>query len=65
MLFLLNSDTELIGNDCLSNLINVILKFDSCAIVSPTIFDVTKKGLLKHSNDYNYNKLLRSVNILP
>ena len=63
--FLLNSDTELIGNDCLANLINVIMKFDRCAIVSPTIFDVTKKGLLKHSNDYNYNKLLRCINILP
>lgn len=44
--FLLNSDTELIGNDCLSNLISVIMKFDGCAIVSPTIFDVTKSGLL-------------------
>lgn len=61
---LLNSDTELIGNECLANLMGIIQQ-KNCAIVAPTIFDVTRKGLIKHNNDYMYNQLLRKVGILP
>lgn len=63
--FLLNSDTELIGKTLLSDLINIIKSYPDCAIVSPTIYDITKKGHKKHLNDYLYNKLLRIIGVLP
>lgn len=62
---LLNSDTELVGNELLQEMINVIELNPKCSVVSPTIFDVTKSGLIKHTNDYLYNRLLRYVNVLP
>lgn len=63
--FLLNSDTELIGITLLSELINIIKNYPDCAIVSPTIYDITKSGYIIHTNDYLYNKLLRLIGILP
>ena len=62
---LLNSDTELIGNKLFLELINVINSHKNCAVVSPTIYDITKRGPIKHTNDYLYNKLLRYIHILP
>lgn len=62
---LLNSDTELKSVTLLNELMNIIMSNKDCAVVSPTIYDVTKEGLIKHSNDYLYNLLLRMINILP
>lgn len=62
---LLNSDTELIGETLLQKLVSVAEESKECAIVSPTIFDVTKSGLIKHTNDYAYNKILRLIKVLP
>lgn len=62
---LLNSDTELIGVNLLSKLVSVIKEHGDCAVVSPTIYDITKFGNIKHTNDYLYNKLLRLIGVLP
>lgn len=63
--FLLNSDTEIKGAALLSELQNIAVSNSNCAVVSPTIFDVTKAGLIKHTNDYFYNKMLRKIKVLP
>lgn len=62
---LLNSDTELVGECLLKSLVTIAENNRSCAVVAPTIFDVTKNGLVSHTNDYVYNKLLRKVHVLP
>lgn len=62
---LLNSDTEIKSKTLLSDLLKIIINNKNCAVVSPTIYDVTKYGLIKHTNDYFYNKLLRMINVLP
>lgn len=62
---LLNSDTELKGSALLKELISIVEQNERCAVVSPTIYDVTKAGLLKHTNDYAYNRYLRMCGILP
>ncbi|MEY8687637.1 glycosyltransferase [Bacteroides sp. AN502(2024)] len=63
--FLLNSDTELKGITLLKELYTVFNKDSNCSVVSPTIFDVTWQGLIKHTNDYSYNKWLRRIRVLP
>lgn len=62
---LLNCDTELIGEYLVVNILDVIKNNDNCAVVTPDIYDVTKKGLIKHTFDYLYAKLLRLIRILP
>lgn len=63
--FLLNNDTELIGEMLVSDMIGIIKKYSNCAIVAPQIFDVTKDGLVLLKNDSLYLKMLRLFNILP
>lgn len=62
---LLNSDTELVGCELLSKLLKVIAHNSRCAVVAPTIFDVTQRGRIEHTHDYLYNKLLRKIGVLP
>lgn len=62
---LLNSDTELVGASLLESLLQIIIKYQDCAIVAPLIFDVTSKGLIKVQNDSFYCKLLRLFRVLP
>lgn len=63
--FILNSDTELIGDSLLSELVGIISKEDNCAVLSPTIYDVTQNGLDLHSNDSFYLRLLRVGRVIP
>lgn len=63
--FLLNSDTELIGNNLLCDLVSILESHVDCAVVAPTIYDVTKKGLYLHPNDSFYLKMLRVGNVIP
>ena len=63
--FLLNSDTELVGENLLSQLVKIIKNNKLCAVVSPTIYDVTNKGLILHKNDSSYLRLLRFGCVLP
>ena len=63
--FLLNSDTELIGNDLTKLLLRIMQKYDDCGIVSPLIYDVTSNGLLPVYNESFYVKLLRIFGVLP
>lgn len=63
--FLLNSDTELVGVDLLKNLLKVIEAYSECAIVSPTIFDVTSYGLKKVVSTSTYLKMLQYIGVLP
>ena len=62
---LLNSDTELVGKDFVSKLMNVALTSEKCAMVSPTIYDVTQKGLSFHKNESQYLKCLRMGRVIP
>lgn len=62
---LLNSDTELIGNNLLSKLIEIASSNSNCAVVAPTIYEVRKDKLVKYNNDYKYNQLLRIIGTLP
>lgn len=63
--FLLNNDTELIGEMLVSDMVDIIKKNSNCAVVAPQIFDVTKNGLVLLKNDSLYLKMLRLFNILP
>lgn len=62
---LLNSDTELVGNTLLSNLVKIAKTNDNCAIVAPTIYEVRNKELIKYTNDSSYNRYLRKIRTLP
>lgn len=63
--FLLNSDTELVGTNLLKNLLSVVEEYPECAIVSPTIFDVTSIGLRKVICSSAYLKMLQYIGVLP
>lgn len=66
--FLLNSDTELVGANLLKNLLGIIDEYAECAecaIVSPTIFDVTSVGLRKVICSSTYLKMLQFIGVLP
>lgn len=62
---LLNSDTELVGSNLVFNLTKVMESYGDCAVVAPTIYDVTKKGRIMHSNDSLYLRMLRLGKVLP
>lgn len=62
---LLNSDTELSGDFLLKSLVDIIESYRDCAIVAPTIYNVTNRGNILHHNDSIYHKLLRFARILP
>lgn len=62
---LLNSDTELIGQYLLRDLLDTMNSIMNCNVVSPVIFDVTHEGFVLHSNDSYYLKALRFFNVLP
>lgn len=62
---LLNSDTELKGNSILQRMITIMQRYPKCAVVSPTIYDVTHSGLILHNNDSSYLKSLRLLGVLP
>lgn len=62
---LLNSDTELIGNNLVKKMVEVMESNNDCAVVAPTIFDVTSKGRFMHPNDSFYLKLLRYGKVIP
>lgn len=63
--FILNSDTELVGEELVSKLVNIIEEHKDCAVIVPTIYDVTREGLDQHINDSSYLKMLRYVGVLP
>ena len=63
--FLLNSDTELVGTNLLKDLLSVVEEYPECAIVSPTIFDVTSTGLRKVICTSAYLKMLQYIGVLP
>lgn len=63
--FLLNNDTESVGEDLITEMIRVIKTHTNCAVVAPQIFDVTKSGLELLQNDSAYLELLRFFKILP
>lgn len=62
---LLNSDTELVGDSLLQELLTVADDVEGCAVVSPTIYDVTPKGNIMHTNDSSYLYYLRIIGVLP
>lgn len=62
---LLNSDTELVSNTLLADLVKIATLDENCAIVAPTIYEVRNKALVKYTNDYNYNRYLRKIGVLP
>lgn len=62
---LLNSDTELVGDSLIQDLLKVANDVEGCAVVSPTIYDVTQKGNIMHTNDSAYLHYLRLIGILP
>ena len=62
---LLNSDTELNSEYILESLLNVLKSHSDCAVVAPTIYNVTSGGLQLLENDSNYLKWLRKFHILP
>ncbi len=62
---LLNSDTELVSEKILVNLVEIIKSNSRCAVVAPTIYNVTSKGLQLLNNDSKYLALLRKFHILP
>lgn len=62
---LLNSDTEIIGNTLLKDVVEIAENTNNCAVVSPTIFDVTREGNKIHTNDSSYLRSLRSIRVLP
>lgn len=63
--FLLNNDTELVGENLVSEMVRIIRSNSNCAVVAPQIFDVTKAGLELLRNDSTYLNLLRFFRILP
>lgn len=63
--FLLNSDTELVGETLIQKLLKIIESQKDCAVVAPTIYDVTSSGLILHSNDSTYLKMLRIGGVIP
>lgn len=63
--FLLNNDTELIGENLVAEMLDVIKKYSNCAVVAPQIYDVTQDGLVLLKNDSSYLKMLRFFKILP
>lgn len=62
---LLNSDTELFSKDILKNLLDIIKQNIKYAVVAPTIYNVTSRGLQLLENDSYYLKMLRKFHILP
>lgn len=62
---LLNSDTELIGKTLVCDLVRMFKENNESAIIVPDVYDVTSIGLIKHTNDSPYLKLLRIGRILP
>lgn len=62
---LLNNDTEVIGRDLVSKMLDIILNFPKCAVVAPRIYDVTKNGLVLINNDSWYLSMLRFFKIIP
>lgn len=63
--FLLNSDTELCGSYLLQELVECLVNHERCSVVAPLIYDVTKSGLIPHTNDSFYLKALRAIRVLP
>lgn len=62
---MLNSDTELVGNTLLSDLIKIAITYDKCAVVAPTIYEVREQGYIKYTNNYRYNNYLSKIGTLP
>ena len=62
---LLNSDTELVSEYILSNLLRIMKSCEKCAVIAPTIYNVTSSGLQLLNNDSQYLKMLRNFHILP
>lgn len=62
---ILNSDTELVGELLLKNLVDVIKDNKRCGVVAPYIYDVTAQGLILNKNDAPYLKMLRLFRVLP
>ena len=63
--FLLNNDTELIGESLVLEMLDIIKRYSDCAVVAPQIYDVTQNGLVLLKNDSFYLKMLRFFKILP
>lgn len=63
--FILNSDTELVGDGLVCNMLKVMNSYQDCAVVAPLIYDVTKKGLVLNENDSAYHKALRLFRVIP
>lgn len=63
--FLLNSDTELDGDDLLYKMMKTITTVENCAIVAPKIYTITHKGNLLQENDSYYLKMLRFCRVIP
>lgn len=62
---ILNSDTELVGDFLVRELVETIEKNPDFGIVAPLIYDVTQYGLQLNTNDSVYYKVLRLAGVLP
>lgn len=62
---LLNSDTELVGKNLLTYLYDIMEEYHDCAIISPTIYEVSTNGLKKIVCSSVYLRLLQRIGVLP
>lgn len=63
--FILNSDTELVGEELTRHLLDAFELDAHIAVSAPYIYDVTEKGNKLNSNDSRYLRMLRNFGILP
>ena len=63
--FILNSDTELIGDKLTRHLLDSFSLDTNIAVSAPHIYNVTKNGNVLNTNDSRYLTMLRALGILP
>lgn len=62
--FILNNDVIIIGENLVKNLVNLMDKYPSCAVVGPTIYNITQNGNEKLMNTSGYIKLLNYFGVV-
>ncbi len=62
--FILNNDVILVGDYLVSSLKKVIDNYESCAIVAPTIYNITSRGNVKVLNNSGYLKMLECFGVI-